>query len=188
MKPWTVALAALSACLVIGSGLYAQETTRPKDNAATLSAADRIFLLKAAKGGMMEVKLGDIATKQAANGDVKQFGQRMVDDHSKAKDELKQLAAQKGVTLPTDIDSKQNRTVMRLSKLNGMRFDHTYVMDMVKGHQAAIRAFAREAKYGKDADVKAWAAKTLPTLKEHLKMAQGIQKTMMHTHTSATKR
>jgi len=138
-------------------------------------AADSAFVREAAIGGMAEVELGQLGVKNASSADVKQFAQRMVDDHSKANDELKSLASQKNVTLPTALDAKHKAVHDKLAKLQGAAFDSAYMADMVKDHDADVAAFQREAKSGKDADVKAWAAKTLPTLQEHQKQAKDIK-------------
>jgi len=139
-----------------------------------MSAADRKFVLKAARGGMAEVELGQLAVKNASSDAVKQFGQRMVDDHGKANDELKQLAGTKGITLPSSLDRKHKLTYTHMSRLTGQSFDRAYAADMVRDHTEDVREFEKEAANGKDPDVKAWAAKTLPTLREHLHMAQGL--------------
>ena len=141
-------------------------------NSANRMGSDQTFVMKAAHGGMAEVKLGTLATQKAANADVKAFGQQMVDDHSKANDELKQLASTKGITLPTDIDAKDQATYDRLSKLSGAEFDRAYMNHMVSDHRTDVSEFRRESQHGSDPDVKAWAAKTLPTLEHHLQMAE----------------
>jgi putative membrane protein len=135
-------------------------------------AADQAFAKEAAIGGMAEVELGNLAKQNAASADVKQFGDRMVTDHGKANDELKQWASQKNVTLATELDAKHKATRDRLSKLNGEAFDKAYMHEMVLDHQKDVAAFRKESTSGKDADLKAWAGKTLPTLEDHLKMAQ----------------
>jgi putative membrane protein len=140
--------------------------------AAPLLAADETFVTKAAQGGMAEVELGKLATEKASTDAVKQFGQRMVDDHSKANDELKTLAQSKNITLPTDIGAKHKAVHDRLMKLSGAAFDQAYMKAMVSDHVEDVNEFKTESKSGKDAAVKAWAAKTLPTLEEHLKMAR----------------
>lgn len=139
---------------------------------ANRMGADQSFVTKAAIGGMAEVKLGQLATQKASNADVKKFGQQMVDDHGKANDELKQLASQKGITLPTDVDAKQQATYDRLSKLSGAEFDKAYMHDMVTDHHEDVSEFQKESRSGSDPDVKAWATKTLPTLQHHLQMAE----------------
>jgi putative membrane protein len=133
---------------------------------------DQHFMKEAAQGGQAEVTLGQMAAKQAANEDVKKFGQRMVDDHSKANKELKSLAASEGVTLPTDMDEKAKAVQQRLAKLSGAEFDRAYMEEMVKDHKKDVAEFEHEATQGHDSEVKNWAAKTVPTLKDHLDSAQ----------------
>lgn len=96
----------------------------------------------------------------------------MVTDHSKANDELKQWAQQKNITLPTELDAKHKATRDRLAKLSGDAFDKAYMHEMLTDHREDVAAFKRESTSAKDADLKAWAGKTLPTLQEHLKLAQ----------------
>jgi len=139
-----------------------------------LSAGDRAFIHEAAVGGMAEVELGRLATEKATNPDVKQFGQRMVDDHGKANEELKTLASQNGVTLPTTLEPAHKVTLDRLSKLAGASFDRAYMQDMVKDHDKDVAAFKRASTTAADPDLKAWAGKTLPTLEEHQKLAKSV--------------
>ena len=140
-------------------------------------SADRVgatsnFVTKAAVGGIAEVRLGQLAILKASNGEVKSFGQQMADDHGKANTELTDLAKMKGMTLPTDIDAKHQATYDRLSKLSGAEFDRAYMQAMVADHSEDVEEFRREAKSGSDPDLKAWAAKVLPTLEHHLQMAE----------------
>jgi putative membrane protein len=123
-------------------------------------------------GGLAYVALGYVAKEMAWNADVKQFADRMVIDHGKANDELKQWAQEKKATLPAATDAKRKATRDRLAKLSGDAFDKAYMRDIVMDHQHDVAAFKREAESGKDANLKAWAAKTLPTLQDHLKVAQ----------------
>jgi putative membrane protein len=136
--------------------------------------ADSAFMKTAAMDGMAEVEHGKLAAQNAASSDVKQFGQRMADDHGKANTELKGLASQKNVTLPTELDAKHKTMQEKLSKLNGSAFDRAYMVHMVTAHKEAVALFQREAKSGKDAETKAFAEKTLPILQEHLKIAQDL--------------
>jgi len=140
------------------------------------SSADRQFVMEAAMGGLAEVALGQLATEKAESDQVKQFGQRMVTDHGKANDELKTLAQNKGMTLPANVDAKHKATQDRLSKLSGAAFDRAYMQDMLADHRKDVNDFRKESQSGKDPDVKAWAAKTLPTLEEHLQMAQSASR------------
>jgi len=162
-------------------------TGRATMNRAGMSATDHKFVMDAARGGMAEVKLGELASRQASNSAVKEFGQRMVTDHSKANDELKQLASSKGITLPSDTDKKHKATYARIQKLHGAAFDSAYVKDMLEDHQKDVADFRKEANKGQDPDIKSWAAKTLPTLEEHLTMVKGIRSERMSKTGNAMK-
>jgi putative membrane protein len=133
---------------------------------------DQAFAVAAANGGLAEVEMGKLAADHASNADVKKFGQRMVEDHGKANDELRSLLGQKGIPSPTELKGKEKASYDRLAKLNGAAFDRAYMADMVKDHETDVKEFERESKSGKDPDFKAFAGKTLPTLQEHLKMAR----------------
>ena len=139
-----------------------------------VSSADKKFMMEAAMGGMEEVEMGKLAAANATDADVKAFGQKMVDDHSKANDQLKQLAETKGVTLPSDMSKSEHKDMDKLGKMTGADFDHTYVKMMVKDHKKDVSEFAKEAKHASDPDLKSWAGTTLPTLEDHLKMIEGI--------------
>jgi len=159
--------------LAVGLLALAPGFAQQANNSANrLAAADNTFVTKAAEGGMAEVKLGDLAKDKASDAAVKSFGQQMVDDHTKANDELKSLASSKGITLPSDVNAKQQAEYDRLSKLSGAEFDKAYMRLMVSDHRTDVAEFRRESEHGADADVKAFAAKTLPTLEHHLQMAE----------------
>ena len=169
----------LLAAVVLAGGtmLMAQTGTAERMNGP--GSPDQSFMMKAAQGGMAEVEMGKLAKDHAKSQAVKDFGQRMVDDHTKAGDELKTLASQKNVTLPSNMDAKDKATHDRLSKLNGSAFDKAYMRDMVSDHRKDVAEFRRESQSGKDPDVKAWAGKTLPTLEEHFKLAESTEKEVM---------
>ncbi len=137
-----------------------------------MSSQDHNFIMDAAMGGLMEVELGRVATEKGASEAVKQFGQRMVDDHSKANAELMSLASSKGMTLPTAIDEKHREQVTKLSAMSGAEFDRAYINMMVSDHNKDVAEFEKESTKGGDPDLKAFATKTLPTLKEHQQMAK----------------
>ena len=147
---------------------------------SSLKSYDKKFVWTAAAGGMEEVQLGQLAVQKAANPDVKSFGQRMVDDHSKANDQLKSLAGQKGVTVPTTLPAAEKKDVAKLSKLSGAAFDRAYMSMMVKDHKKDVSEFAKESKQAKDSDVKSFAQSTLPTLRDHLKMAEDTYSKLHH--------
>lgn len=208
----SVLLVSLLVTLVLSLNLFvgAQDTSSKKQtdkssqatttSAGMLSASDKKFVMEAAHGGMMEVELGKLAAQKAMSDEVKQFGQRMADDHGKANEELMQLASTKGVminhsmgttpssdstTQPTSQNTmasgddakmmkKHQEMVNKMSALSGADFDRKYMEEMVKDHEKDVAAFERESTSGSDADLKAWATKTLPTLREHLQMARDI--------------
>ena len=164
----TVLPTAFALALVAAPLAYSQKVP------LTLSRGDNSFAKDAAEGGMAEVKMGQLAQTNAMNAKVKMFGERMVTDHTKMGDELKGVASRKNITLPSDISSKQQSTYKTLSAKTGADFDKAYISDMVKDHEEDIAAFQKEANSGTDEDLKAFASKALPTLQEHLKMAQDI--------------
>jgi len=141
---------------------------------AVVTGGDLAFMNDAAPGGMAEVELGKMAASKAQNAEVKAFGQKMVEDHSKAGEELKQLAAQKKVMLPPDVLPAHKQLMEKLSKLSGAEFDKEYVAAMVEAHEKDVAAFENVSKTAADADVKAFATKTLPTLKMHLEMIKAM--------------
>jgi putative membrane protein len=143
--------------------------------------ADHKFMAKAAQGGMAEVELGQLAEQNAQSSEVKSFGKRMVDDHSKANDQLKQLASQKGVALPTTLDAKDQAQKDRLSKLHGEAFDKAYMHDMVMDHKKDVAEFKHEATSAHDPDLKNFAQQTVPTLESHLQEAEKIAGTTGNT-------
>ena len=115
---------------------------------------DHTFMMKAAEGGMAEVQLGQLAQQNGQSQAVKDFGKRMVDDHSKANDQLKQVATQQGVTLPSEPSSKDKAEYDRMAKLNGDAFDKAYAKMMVSDHKKDIAEFQREASAGSNPEVK----------------------------------
>lgn len=136
-----------------------------------------MFAVKAASGGMMEVQLGQLALSKASAKAVKDFGQQMVTDHSKANDQLKQIAASEKIDLPKTMLSKNQSKVDSLSGLSGKDFDKAYMTTMVKDHKEDIEEFQKASKdKSTNAKVKEWASKTLPTLKHHLSMAESALK------------
>lgn len=136
------------------------------------------FMVKVADVGMTEVKLGQLAQDKSTNQRVKDFGAMMVKDHTTAGDELKGLAGQKNVTLPASIGDDHQKKYDDINKKSGKDFDKAYINAMVDGHQSTVSDFEKASKNTKDADVKAWVDKILPTLKMHLDSAKAIQKSL----------
>jgi putative membrane protein len=156
-----------------------KQTTKSADKAAKtdgqLSRADQKFLMEAAQGGHAEVELGKIAAEKASSDAVKQFAQRMVEDHGKANQQLMSVASQKQVALPNEPGAKHKAETKRLSELNGAAFDAAYMQHMVRDHEKDVAAFQKASQQAADADVKQFAAQALPTLKEHLTEARRVQ-------------
>ena len=173
-----VVLAAFSVGMVTVAAAQSSNDKMTSDSSGTSSAklapTDRQFIKKAAEGGLAEVEFGKIASEKAESSDVKQFGQRMVDDHTKANDQLKQVASEKGLTVPDKLSAKDAATKARLEKLSGKAFDRAYMRDMVTDHTKDVSEFRMESKNAKDPDVKNFASQTLPTLTDHLKEAKSI--------------
>lgn len=141
---------------------------------APLGKPDEDFAKKAASGGMMEVDLGQLAASKATSQDVKDFANRMVTDHGKAGDDLKSLASQKGLTLPSTPSAEEQKASNDLSKKTGAAFDKAYMSAMVKGHEQVAKDFEKASKSLKDPDLKNWVTKTLPVVQDHLKSAKEI--------------
>ena len=173
MKRFAIYLAAF--VIFVGVPLSAGAADEhAKSTAAKKGAADSRFIMHVAQDGMAEVELGKMANERASSQTVKEFAQRMATDHGKANQELAQLAQQKGITMPTGIDGKHKKLMDRLAKLSGADFDRAYMREMTRDHDKDVKAFQREAKQAKDADVRAWVEKTLPTLQEHQKQAKQV--------------
>ena len=139
-----------------------------------LSHGDKEFIEEAAKGGMFEVQSGQMAAQKASDAGVKEFANKLVQDHGKANDELKQIAEAKGVKMPDKEKMGDRHEMDKLKKLNGAAFDREFAQHSVKDHQKDIKEFEKATQKVKDPDVKAWAEKQLPVLKEHLAMAQKL--------------
>jgi putative membrane protein len=150
-----------------------------------MKSPDEKFVIDAAHAGMAEVELGKLATEKASKEEVKTFAQRMVDDHSKSAEALKAIAQPKNIAWPTDLDAKHKAVRDRLSKLSGEGFDRAYMQEMVEGHRKVVAMVRTESTTGKDPEVKAWAAKTLPTTQDHFKQAQDIARGVVGTSGTA---
>ncbi len=138
------------------------DSTSNKAKAGTLSSADKAFIKDAAEGGMMEVAMGRVAEKNATDSEAKNFGARMVKDHSKANEELKAIAKEENVEWPAEKEAGKWKS------------DKGYMDAMVKDHEKDLAAFEKEAKNGSDPKVKSFADKTAKTVREHLEMAKEI--------------
>jgi putative membrane protein len=145
-----------------GTAKSKSDTDTNKAKGRTLSSADKAFIKEAAEGGMMEVAMGRVAEKNATDSEVKNFGARMVKDHSKANEDLKAIAKEKNVEWPAEKEAGKWKS------------DKDYTDAMVKDHEKDLAAFEKEAKNGSDPDVKRFASKTAETVRKHLEMAKEI--------------
>lgn len=146
--------------------------------AADLSGNDSDFIKKAAKGGMAEVELGRLAARKGATPEVREFGNRMIRDHSKANRQLAALAASKGIELSKSDSLSEDVSAVHLKMLSGKSFDEAYIKMMVDDHKEDVADFQKESESAQDPDVKNFATKTLPTLQGHLTKIEQIQNDM----------
>jgi putative membrane protein len=166
------AVVRLSLALVVGLLLSvpcAQAETK-------LSTKDQDFILAAAQGGMTEVKLGELAMRNGVTDDVKSFGQLMVKDHTAINEELKALAALKGVMLPTSLDSKHQEVVDKMATLTGFKFDDAYISNMKKDHKMDLEEFKDESEQTNDMEIKNFLEKSIPIVEAHLNRISAVKK------------
>jgi len=177
MKFAPLSIALVAALAAGGTGLAQAQSSAPEAPASTkIAHQDSAFLKDAAEAGNAEVEASRIALQQAASADVKSFAQTMVDDHTKAGAELKTLADSKGVKTPDKPSLVKQTEIKLLSKRKDASFDQHYADSIgVKAHEDVVKLFQKEIDKGTDADVKAWAQKTLPTLQHHLEMARQLK-------------
>jgi putative membrane protein len=157
-----------------GQGRATTSSSTSSAEKSTLASADEKFVKEAAQGGQAEVELGRLATTKASRPDVKQFGQRMVDDHSKANMQLMDIVRRKNLSVATELSGKHKSEYDRLSKLSGTEFDRAYVKLMVDDHKKDVSDFEKQASSAKDPDVRSFASETLPTLQQHLSMVERL--------------
>lgn len=143
------------------------------DNSDVEKDAD--FAVKAADGGMLEVQLGELAQSKGMSQAVKDLGKMMVEDHTKANEELKALAQTKNISLPTTLSEDCQKKYDDIASKNGKDFDKAFTDHMVKDHKKDVDAFKKEADKGEDPDLKSWAAGKVPTLEHHLDMAKSAE-------------
>lgn len=154
--------------------MSANAGTSAPGRSSRAARGDSRFVRDAAAGGQAEVTLGEMASQKGASAQVKQYGERMVADHGKANQELMQIASSKGIAATAEPTSQQRRDAEMLRRMSGEAFDRAYARQMVADHRTTVALFEREAKSGRDADLKAFAERTLPSLREHLEMARAL--------------
>jgi putative membrane protein len=149
-----------------------------------LKSPDTAFVMAAAQAGVAEVQMGKLAAEKASNADVKAFGRHIIADHTKANEDLKSVAEKKRMTLPADMNAHQHATYRKLERLSGSAFDSAYTKDMVKDHQHDVKEFQKEVKKGKDEEIKGFASRTLPVLREHLEKIRSIESELKQSGSS----
>ena len=163
------------ACAIAGCQSGREGPNDPESPVARTMPVDQSFVADAASGGLLEVQTGQLAAQNASRDELKQFGEMMVADHTKANARLKGAAAKDGVTVPDAMLPADQKTVQRLSSLRGAEFDAEYARVALDSHERSVAAFEQEAKQGKQPALKAFATETLPTLRQHLDHAKGLQ-------------
>ncbi len=179
MKSKNILMLMLSTGLFIAgcnNGVNSTDAKKQADaenkKANVIDNADAKFMTSAASGGLMEVQAGNIALQRGISQEVKDFGQLMITDHGKANDDLNAMATSKNVVLPAVVSNDDQKKLDKLNKVDAKDFDKTYINMMIEDHNAAIDMFQKVVDNPKDADVKAWAQNTLPTLLHHLEQAK----------------
>ncbi len=147
-------------------------------NAVPLTKDDSTFIMETALGGMMEVESGNLASQNAAHPRVKNFGSMMVADHTRANEELKNLAISRGMEIPSSLPPNLQAHMEEMKKMKGRSFDNHYISMMEDDHRKTIDKFEKQASSGGDEQLRSWAGATLPVLKKHLDSVQAIKKSM----------
>ncbi len=173
-KSITITVLGLALC---ASGVRAAQD-RQGDQRGQFTEKDYKFLKEAAEGGMLEVRLGKLASEKGRSEVVKQFGERMVQAHSQADQELRQIAAQKGAALPPEMSHHENSQANRLEKAGGVKFDKEYAKHMVKDHKKDIKEYEKAAQNVSDPQLRAFAQKNLPVLQEHERLARQMEESV----------
>lgn len=146
--------------------------------ASGLSPQERLFVEKAASAGFAEVAMGKLAQEKASNEQVEEFAEIMVRDHGEANEELEQLADNKGMKLPGQPEAQHRQSMQHLEKLSGAEFDRAYIRQMMNNHEIAIADYEQQSRQGQDIALKSFATKNLLILREHLRMAQTIERNL----------
>jgi putative membrane protein len=149
----------------------------PDDSKSMLGESDRRWMMKAAQGGMAEVQMAQLAQRQAASDQVKQFAQKLEQDHTKANQDLMNIAQQRNISIPSGpMSADEQKEMDKLSSQSGAQFDRAYIKMMVRDHRKDIKEFEKESANGMDSSLKAYASQTLPTLQSHLQMAEQLER------------
>jgi putative membrane protein len=161
---------------IVGANVQLAADTATTPAGAKLTRADKEFIEEAASGGLAEVEVGKMMSERAKHPEVKQFAEMLVKDHTAANEELRRIAASSGVSLPPTPETKHRMMIERLANEKGGDVDRTFIRTFgVKEHEQDIKAFQKQAETGDSPQLKAFAAKTLPKLQEHLAIARKLE-------------
>ncbi|HYD32922.1 MAG TPA: DUF4142 domain-containing protein [Azospirillaceae bacterium] len=156
------------------AGSTTPETQAKETQAAGLQMTPAQFVQQAAQSGTFEVQSGQLAATKARSQEVKDFAQRMVDDHTRTNDDLKQIAQRKNMEVPTSMAQQHQTMLDTLNNLSGRDFETQYIQGQVQTHQQAVQMFEQQASQSQDADLKTFASSHLPSLRDHLQRAQNL--------------
>lgn len=156
------------------AGPGASEKTDTRAGSLSLHHTDRRFLARAHADGLAEIEFGRLAQQKASSDAVRQFAQRMIDEHTKTNEQLRSLAQTKGAVLTNKMDPAHQARRAAMEKLSGDAFDRAYVQGQIRDHRGTVQRFEGQAGGGRDAELKKFAADALPALREHLQMARGL--------------
>ena len=178
------ALVVLAGCEATDKAATDVKSAAQVQTTPTLSTTDATFINSVSQAGLEEIKFAQLAETSSHNRHVKSFAAKMVSDHTAANQKLTALAQQKGITPTTASDTAHDQMYTQLQGEHGRMFDHDYLAGQIKDHQMVADAMQTEIQNGTDADVKSFASMTLPTIQQHLKMAQSLAApaTTMHHH------
>jgi putative membrane protein len=161
-------------CGLTGAALVCASSVGIAQNTTSPSVFDKKFVRAALEGGTAEVELGQLAVQKASSEDVKQFGQKMIDDHTRMGDQMREVAEKEGIRAPAGTTAKDKGLETKLKALSGDSFDKAYIAAMVKGHRQDLADFKKEADMGNDTAIKDAASQGTQVISEHLKMAERI--------------
>lgn len=176
------ALLVLAGCEATDKAATDVKSAAQAQTTPTLSTTDATFINTVSQAGAEEVKFGQLAETKSHNHRVKSFAAKMVADHTAADQKLMTLAQQKGITPTTTSDSDHDTMYTQLQGEHGRMFDKDYIAGQIKDHEMVAAAMQNEIQNGTDPDVKSFASMTLPTIQEHLKMAQMLAAPATTTH------
>lgn len=167
-------MAVIFSGLLVGLTLFAQQKQLVKPQQVALTSPNRDFVTKAAEANLGEIETGKMIEQRSVNPAVKAFASRMVADHTQASQNLATLAEMIGITLPTQTSATERTQKGELQNLSGATLDDAYLENELQGHKQVITAFESEIEHGENQEVKQYAEQTLPTLQDHIRMAENV--------------